>query len=292
MRVGVIGMGALGSALAENLHAAELRLLVWNRTRGKCEALASRGVEVAGSVADVAEKCDVIISCLTGDDSVENLNAQMLASASVSPRVHVSMSTISPGTARRIARRNDATDIGFLSCPVLGRPFMVKERTAKFLASGPREDFKIAEPVLNAIGGTTIYVGESPQTAAVYKLSMNFLAATIIGSLTETFTYVAAQGEKAEDLFRFLEATPVWNPMVEIYGRQLLGRDFDRPGFRIALGLKDLQYLADGLSSSTDKLLILRAIMDYMTRSVDNGRRDTDWTGYAICADAPVAPDC
>lgn len=71
--------------------------------------------------------------------------------------------------------------------------------------------------------------------------------------------------------------------MVEIYGGQILRREFDRSGFKIALGLKDLQYLADGLSTPAHKPLIVCATMDYMKRAVDNGHRGIDWTGYAVC---------
>ena len=162
-RVGFIGLGDIGLPMAMRLHEQGHDLTVWARNPERSRPFSEAGAHVAGSAAELADKCDVVCLCLTPTTSVEEVvfGAAGVASATAAPRLVVDHSTISPEATRSFAERLlDLTGTSWLDAPVSGGPAGARGGTLAVMAGGTESDFALALPVLQSLGRTVTRVGE------------------------------------------------------------------------------------------------------------------------------------
>ena len=171
LAVGLIGLGNMGTAIAERLLDAGYELVVFNRTPAKAEPLAARGATVAGTAADVAGRVEVVLTSLADDEAFEAVAADVVDAAPPGT-VLVDMSTVSPAASARVAARAEAASVAYLRAPVSGNPTVVRAGNLSFIVSGPRETLERVESVLRAIGPTVHHVGDGEQ-ARIVKLAIN-----------------------------------------------------------------------------------------------------------------------
>ena len=169
MDVGFIGLGQMGQAIALNLVKAGHRVVVFNRTRAKAEALASQGAEVADSVADAC-RGSAVITMLADDAAVEGVffgNGNGL-SALGQGAVHISMSTISVALSDRLAEAHRKAGQGFVAAPVFGRPEAAAAAKLFVVAAGPKRSSRAASPcsMRLANGLSSSATGRPPQTSS------------------------------------------------------------------------------------------------------------------------------
>ena len=175
MDVGFIGLGQMGQAIALNLVKAGHRVVVFNRTRAKAEALASQGAEVADSLADACRR-PVLITMLADDAAVEGVffgNGNGV-SALGQGAVHISMSTISVALSDRLAEAHQNAGQSYVAAPVFGRPEAAAAAKLFVVAAGPEATLAQCRPLFDAIGQRTFVVGDKPSSANLVKLSGNF----------------------------------------------------------------------------------------------------------------------
>jgi len=124
MKVGVVGLGQMGTGIARNLIAAGHDLTVYNRTRSRAEAFASEGAQVADTVADAASGVDVLVTMLADDMAVEQVIFGDGGAIEAMRRgaAHISMSTISVALSARLNDAHHAAGQGYVAAPVFGRP--------------------------------------------------------------------------------------------------------------------------------------------------------------------------
>ena len=168
MKVAFLGLGSMGLPMASNLLQGGHELTVYNRTRSRADALERRGATVAGSAAAAARGADVLIT-MVADDAV--LEATLLGGGVVDAMgrgaIHVSMSTISPALARRLAEQHRAAGQAYLAAPVFGRPEAAEAKKLWIVVAGPAAAIDRCRPLLDAMGQGTIAVGEDPARANV-----------------------------------------------------------------------------------------------------------------------------
>jgi len=157
--VGLVGLGHMGSAIAERLLAAGHELVVHNRTREKAVQLAERGATVAATPEELAERVDVVLTSLADDSAFEAV-AERVVPAARDGAVLVDLSTVSPAASARVAALAADASIEYLRAPVSGNPSVVRAGKLSFMVSGPGETLERVEPVLLAIGPTIHHVGE------------------------------------------------------------------------------------------------------------------------------------
>jgi len=194
--LGFIGLGSMGEPIAANLLAAGYALRVYNRTAAKAAHLAAKGATVAPTAADVASPGGIVLTMLSDDRALE---AVCLAQPSFveklgSEGIHVSLSTISPATARRLAEHHAKYKVDYVASPVFGRPEAAAAKRLAIPFSGPAAAKKRIEPILAAISASHFDYGEDPGCANVVKLCGNFLVASAIESLAETLTLAEKNG--------------------------------------------------------------------------------------------------
>jgi 3-hydroxyisobutyrate dehydrogenase-like beta-hydroxyacid dehydrogenase len=159
-KLGFIGIGYMGGRIAQRLLQAGFALTAYDRTRSKAEALARFGGEVAGDIADIAAGCDVLISCLSTDEAVESVYLEPGGALSNLPpgSLVVEMSTVSPRTARRIAKHGSDRNIPVLDVTISGSTPAAEHGELVLFGGGDRACFQAAESIFRAIARGYFYM--------------------------------------------------------------------------------------------------------------------------------------
>lgn len=287
-RVGFIGLGQLGSPMVANLLKDGVRVRVYNRTAEKAEPLAALGAEVAASADDAVEPGGVLITCLANDHALDHVldESPGLFSRLGAEGLHVSMSTIAPATARRLAQRHAEQGGTYLAAPVMGRPDAVAARMQSYLVSGPAGARARAKPLLAGLGRQVFEFGDDPTAAHVAKLSANFLIASAVEAMSEAFTLAKKNGLDPEALHAMLTAGLFACPIYKNYGRQIIAGDFFQALFRVALGLKDMALVSQLALESRTPMPLASLLRDRYTAAAAHGRGEWDWTAIAVEVEA------
>jgi 3-hydroxyisobutyrate dehydrogenase-like beta-hydroxyacid dehydrogenase len=241
MRIGFIGLGAMGAAIAGNLLGSGHDLYVFNRSAARAEPLRKAGATVAASPAQAARSAEVVITMVADDEALAAVTFGDLGIvAGLKPGgLHISMSTIGVATARDLTERHRAAGLGFVSAPVFGRPDSAAQRKLFIMAAGADEHLSAALPLLEQIGQSVGRVGTDPSQANLVKLIGNFMLTVIVETLGEA---CAAAGKAGVDPMRLVELLTNTNfnaPPYKIYGPSIAAQRFQPAGFALPLGQKD-----------------------------------------------------
>lgn len=204
-KVGWIGTGRMGAALASRMLEAGVDLWVYNRTRSKTEPLAAKGAVVVDAPADLAER-DVVFTMVGGPSDVleVTLGGQgVLSRQDARPKVLVDSTTIDPATSEIL--RAGAAELGteLLAVPVSGNPKVVKSGKLTAVASGPRPAYDEVLPYLELFGRKVTYVGVSDE-ARLVKIGHNLFLGVVTQSLAEILLLAEAAGVSRADTMEFL----------------------------------------------------------------------------------------
>lgn len=278
MRIGFVGLGQMGSAIAANLLKAGHDLIVWNRSPEKADALVEQGATRAATPAEAAAG-EVVFSMLADDRAVEavTFGEHGLLSAG-GGAIHVSLSTISLTLARRLA---EAYDDRYVSAPVFGRPAAAQAAKLFVVAAGPSGSIEICRPLFDAIGQRTFVLGDRPEQANVAKLCGNFLIMSVVESLAEAMALAAGHGLGKEKLLEVLTGTLFGAPIYETYGKLLVEEKFRPAGFAAPLGLKDMNLAAEAAAGALVPMPILSLVRDRLLATLAQEGMDIDWAGIA-----------
>ena len=292
--LGFIGLGNMGEPIAANLMAAGHALRVYNRTASKAAALVAQGATLAKTPAEVASRGGIVFTMVADDRAIEEL---CLAPGSFVERlgpggIHVSLSTISPATGRRLAEHHAKHQVDYVASPVFGRPEAAAVKKLWVCTSGHAAPKARVRALLEAIGQGIFDFGEDAGAANVVKLCGNFMIASAIETISEMLALAEKNGidkNAVADLFgKTLFACPVYQG----YGKSIAAEIFEPAGFRLALGLKDVSLALSTATASSVPLPIGSLLHDRYVAAMAKGRADLDWTAIAlnIAEDAGLAP--
>jgi 3-hydroxyisobutyrate dehydrogenase-like beta-hydroxyacid dehydrogenase len=195
LRVGIVGLGDMGGGMAERLLAAGFPLTGWNRTRAKAERFVERGMTLAQTPREVAERSDLIISMVTDNAALDAvLEGPDGVLAGLRPgTILAEMSTTSPTRVRALAERVAERGAQLLDAPVLGSILTLRQGNLLVMVGGPREAYERAEPAFAAIGSTVRHVGEVGQAKAL-KLAANLNLAVQVVAFSEGIVLAEKMG--------------------------------------------------------------------------------------------------
>lgn len=204
-RVGWIGTGRMGYALADRMLDAGVDLWVYNRTRSKAEPLADKGAKVVDSPADMAGR-DIVFTMVAGPEDVISVTLGedgVLSRSDSRPQVIVDSTTIDPSTSQELTAR--AADMGtaVLAAPVSGNPEVVKSGRLTAVVSGPKEAYETALPYMECFGRKITYVGDGDQ-ARLVKICHNLMLGVVTQSMAEITMLAEASGVSRADFLEFL----------------------------------------------------------------------------------------
>ena len=282
MDVGFIGLGQMGQAMARNLLKAGHRLTVYNRSRGKAEALAPEGAKIADSPAE-AWRNPVVITMLADDAAVEAVVSGDGAGLSTLDQgaVHVSMSTISIALSDRLAEAHREARQAYVAAPVFGRPEAAAAAKLFIVAAGAQSAIARCEPLFDVIGQRTFVVGAKPSSANLVKLSGNFLLASMIECLGEAFALTRKGGIDPHAYLEILTGTLFPAPAYKTYGALIADQQYEPAGFRMALGLKDIRLALAAADALAAPMPAASLVHDRLLAGVAQGAGDSDWSALA-----------
>ncbi len=282
--IGFVGLGAMGAPMAANLLAAGYKLRVYNRTASKADALVAQGAIRVERAGDAAVPGGIAITMVADDAALESvtMGADGLAERLGRGGIHVSMSTVAPATSRRLAEHHAACGNTYIAAPVFGRPEVAKAKRLWMLASGAAAQKAAIRPVLEAMGQAIFDFGEDPGAANVAKLCGNFLIAANLEAMAEAFAMAEKQGVEAPAVADMLAKTLFACPIYQGYGRAIAQKRFTPVGFRMPLGLKDVELAMRMAAEVTMALPTASLVRDRMLASLAKGRAEMDWSAIAL----------
>ena len=286
MKLGFVGLGSMGLAMAESLLAAGHELTVYNRTRQRAQPLHEAGARIAVTPAQAARDAEIVISMLSDDAALEAVTfgdtgilAELPAGA-----IHVSSSTISVALSDRLSAAHAAAGRGYVSAPVFGRPAAAAAKKLWVLAAGAPNDVERALPVLRDLGRGVTRLGEVASAANVVKLSGNFLIASMIESLGEAFALTRKAGIPAATFAElFANVFGQSSPVFENYAAAIAKENFE-PGFKVSLALKDLRLAITAGESLGVPLPVAGVVQGSLLSALAQGQGELDWSVIARLA--------
>ena len=279
--LGFIGLGNMGTAIAANLLKAGFGLRVYNRTASRAAPLIAKGATLASSPADVAQPGGLVLTMLADDRAVEEvcLAGQSFVERLAPVGIHISLSTISPVTARRLAEHHAKHRVDYVASPVFGRPDAAAAARLWVCTSGPAAAKKRVQPILAAIGQGIFDFGEEVGAANVVKLCGNFLVAASIETLAELLTLAEKSGVGKKAVAEMISKL---SPLHSGYANQIAEQKFEPAGFRLTLGLKDVNLIVQTAAASMTPMPLASLLHDRYVSAVAKGRGDLDWSAIAL----------
>ena len=279
-RIGFLGLGNMGSAMARRLVDAGHDVIVWNRSPRAAAELVAAGASLASTAAE-ALAAPASFSMLANDEAaeavltVENLSGE-------AGRIHVNTASISAAAADRLERVHREAGVGYVASPVLGRPSVAAAGNLNLMVAGPDELVERVMPFLEPLSVRVWRFGEHPRRANVAKVSMNFMLLHAMQAMAESITLVEAHGIDASDFMELATNSLFGGVAYGGYGPMIAERRYRPAGFSMALGLKDLS-LAEDLAEEGGIVLPTAAVIrDRFERALaDEELADLDWSAMA-----------
>ncbi|KAA9339628.1 NAD(P)-dependent oxidoreductase [Hymenobacter busanensis] len=283
LRIGFVGTGHMGAAMATHLLNAGHQMCVYNRTSGKTEALHHLGAEEASSPAEAARDAHVVFTMLTDAPALEEITFGPDGILSTLPAhaVHVSCSTVGPGTNEDLARAHSERGAQLVAAPVFGKPDAAAAGKLWVCMSGPAEAKQRVRPLLETYSQGIHDFGEAVGAANVVKLCGNFMLGAAIEAMAEAFTLAEKSGLNRQQVYEMFTSTMFDTPIYKSYGRMVATEDYKPLGAGPQLLEKDLNLVLDQARTHGVPMPFANIILDHLSATVLRRRHDEDWTSFA-----------
>lgn len=284
MKVGFIGLGAMGSAMASNLVAKGHAVTVWNRSEAAAAPLVSLGARLAKAPDRVALG-DAVCSMLANDQAVRAVFFDGGLLDAMDPgTVHVNHATISVALAQELVEAHAMRGIDYVAAPVFGRPDVAAAAKLNIVVAGKATAVERVSPLLDAMGAKTWPMGEDPVRANVVKIAGNFMLASAIEAMAEASTLTRAYGVGAADFLEVMTSTLFAAPAYQGYGKLIAEQRFSPPGFAMPLGLKDVGLALGAGEAKRVPLPFASVLRDGFLDALAHGGEALDWSALAWVA--------
>jgi 3-hydroxyisobutyrate dehydrogenase len=276
-KLGWIGIGRMGYAMAERLAKAGCDIAVWNRTRSKAEPLAKSGARIADSLADLAA-CDVVFTMVsTGKDGKEVLfGPNGVTSKGKAPKIVVDSTSISLEESAEIREKLGKMGVKLLAAPVSGNAKVIKAGKLTVVASGPQDAFDAVSPYFSAIGQGASYVGDG-ELSRIAKICHNVMLGVVIQNLCEITILAEKAGMKRHAFLDFLNKSVMGSTFTRYKAPALANLDF-HVTFTPELLRKDIDLgLAAGRTFGVP-MPLTSAARDMVQTLIGHGYTDQDFS--------------
>ena len=280
IKVSLVGLGSMGTAMAHRLLEQGFALDFWNRSaKDNSELLAKGAVQV--DLAD-ALKNDFVISFLSNDAAALEVFSEQNLSAASAGTIHINMSTVSLEASGSLAKLHAKQGIGYIAAPVLGRPIAITNGKLLIVAAGDSKDIDAASVIFEKVSAQYWNVGADHAKANLVKLGVNYNLIHALQAIGESVALVESGGVDANTFMEILTHTAFAGSAYAGYGPMIVNRRYSPPGFSMTLGLKDLKLIEDAASAGGLTLpvaAVLRKLFE--AAQVDPELKDLDWSAIA-----------
>jgi len=279
-RVGFIGLGHMGSAMARRLVDAGYDVTVWSRTAAHVDELAACGATPAESPEDVLA-AGPLFSMLASEDVMRAVLPPGLLRAAPPGFVHVNHATISARAADEFAA--DAADggYGYVAAPVIGRPNVAAAGALTILAAGTPAAVGASMPMLEVMGRRVWHYGSVASAANLAKIAVNYLIAHALQALAESITLLERYSLDTGQFVQMINDSVFPGPVYGGYGDAIARGSYAPPGFTAVLGLKDVMLALQAAADAGVRLPSGPLLRDIFETTVAEVGDDLDWAAIA-----------
>ena len=274
MKTGFIGLGAMGMGMARNLHRAGLLAAVWNRSADKATTLAQElHCIAADSPAQLAQQCECIVICVSADQELQAVLAQLLPTTKAGTLI-IDCSTVSAATARECAQRCAAQHCVFLDAPVSGGVEGARLGTLAIMVGGSEPAFARAQPVLQAMGKTITHFGPNGAGQAA-KATNQILCAGAIQAAAEAMAFAKAEGLPLDKIIDTLSKGAGTSWYFTHRAPNMMNNTYEG-GFKVRLHEKDLKICREMAQQHGASLPLIEMTLIQYRRLIEQGFGEED----------------
>ena len=276
MKIGFIGLGIMGKPMCRNLMKAGYEMVVYNRSKASVEELAAEGATPAGSPAEVAKECQVIITMLPNSPQVREvcLGTNGIAETAQEGSIVIDMSSIDPVQSKEIGAELSKKGIDLMDAPVSGGEPKAIDGTISVMVGGKKENFDKYYDLLMAMAGSVVYVG-ALGSGNVAKLANQVIVALNIAAVSEAMTLAVKNDADPELVYQAIRGGLAGSTVLDAKMPMMLDRNF-KPGFRIELHIKDLNNALNAGHATSTALPLTSQVMEMMQALKADGNEKDD----------------
>jgi 3-hydroxyisobutyrate dehydrogenase len=271
-RVGVLGTGLMGTAMAHRLLNQGISIIAWDRQPEHARALAERGADVASSAQEVVRQAQLVITMLPTADIVLAVVEPLLAEWP-EKTIWLQMSSVGAAEADRLVQVAADHGVTLFDAPVSGSTHPAEEGKLTILASGPDSTRAQVEPVFEALGSRVQWVGEAGMGSRL-KLAANHWMIAKVAALAETLHLCQLMGLEQQQFVALLDGGPLGSSYGLEKLREMQRREYPA-GFPVRLALKDLKLVREVAMDSDVEMPVLNAVLERIG-DVLNSHADDD----------------
>lgn len=277
LRIGLLGLGSMGSGMARRLIDVGFPVRVFNRTVATARPLAERGAVVATSPAEAADGADVLLLSLSTQDAVEEVlfGRNGALGAALPDTIVADTSTVSPGSARAMAARIERAGHRALDACVLGNAQHARDGELRFMIGGADADVAAVRPVLEPLAKEIVHLGDHGMGATA-KVAMNLIMGVQMQALAEAVIFGERAGLPRERLMSMIAASGLSSPVMRFKTGAMSRRAFGNADFRLSLMRKDLLLALSDAHRLGVPMPATSASFDVLTAAVNAGLGDLD----------------
>lgn len=282
-RIGVIGLGIMGAAMAHNLLRAGYEVTVYNRTAGRMQPLVEAGALSATSPAAVARASEIVITNVTDSEDVESvvLGPKGAAEGFADGCVLIDMSTISPDVTRQIASELGNKGVAMLDAPVTGGDVGARDGTLSIMVGGDHDVYERCVPVFNVLGSNIMHVGAIGMGQTVKLINQVIVGLNLL-AMAEGLAFAAKSGVDPEQALAVVQAGAAGSWALSNLAPRVLKGDYS-PGFMVELQQKDLKLALEN-AARMQLPLLGTGLVQQLLRSVEAYGEGRDGTQAIIKA--------
>lgn len=280
--VGWIGTGRMGYQLAKRLLDADYDVAVYNRTRAKAEPLTEFGAVVVDRPVELADR-DIVFSMVSGPDDLRYVMLKeggLLTDGAHAPKIIADASTVSVEVSQEVRAAAHGRGTGFLATPVSGNPKVIAAGKLTVVASGPRDVFDTARPLLETWGRGVTYAGDG-EVARIVKLAHNVLLGVVIQSLSEITVLAEKVGVRRQDFLEFMNDSVMGSVFTQYKTPALVNLDFT-PTFTNVLLQKDFDLGLDAAQSLGVVMPVASVVRNLVAQDAGGGNIEQDFASLIL----------
>lgn len=285
MTLTLLGTGLMGAPMARRLRERGHRLIVWNRSPEKAQALVDTGAEVAPSVSAALQQAHTVLLMLADYSAIKAVLAQTQPEDWLGKTL-VQMSTIAPEESRQLAEQVQNWGAHYLECPVLGSQPEAGSGKLILMSAGSADILAAQRPLLADLGHSLHHLGPEIGQAAAAKLALNQLIPSLIAMFGLSLHYIQAQGLDPETWMSILRESSLYAPSFDKKRERLLSGQFSQPNFPVKHMLKDLALFSQSAGDLDTRQL--DAVVALLQKAVAAGLAEADYAavGHMVLQEA------
>ncbi len=279
MKVGIIGLGMLGNAVATHLSDSDFEITAYNRTKDKTVQIRKKGVKIVNSPKEVAENSEVIITIVKDADAVREVSFEKdgIIEGNHESLIVADMSTIDPLESKKITEEFLQKGIDKLDIPVMGGPNVAISGDLVMMVSGNKEKYHICKKIFETIAKKVFFLGEKGVAHSV-KLAMNLQITMLALSLSEGITLLEKDGVDPKIFLEILNSTYFKTGMSEKKAYKMIDEKYDAT-FTLANLKKDISIMTSTAESLNLNLPMIKKAEEVYDNAVKEGLGEIDYTG-------------